>query len=100
MITSCLSPDKGVVKEPSKLSQLFGVEDIPDKKQLSAIKNTIKVTIAIILIYVTHTSQIQTSCFYNVCIVITVSSSNIFSKVTKLKYHDTLHGPFLMMPIH
>ena len=52
MITSCLSPDIGVVKEPSELSQLFGVEDIPDKRQLSAIKKNTIVTIVIILIYV------------------------------------------------
>lgn len=71
MITSCLSLDMGVVKEPSE-SHLFGVEDIPGKRQLSAIKNTIKVTKVKIQIYVTYTSQIQTSCFYNVpvCIVV------------------------------
>lgn len=36
VIISCLSPDMGVVKDPSELSQLFGIEDIPGKMQLSA----------------------------------------------------------------
>lgn len=36
MITSCLSPDMGVVRESSELSHLLGVEDITGNGQFSA----------------------------------------------------------------